>query len=447
MKPLYAFIDTNIFLHYQPFDQIKWTEILDSTNVVLIATPVVIRELDEHKDQHRISGIRDRARTALKKIEQIDLEESSASLPDGVGLKYVKEPAIDFQQYGLRVETNDDHLIASCLAHLEAEPETDIVLVAGDTGLRLKARQHEIKAVELPEKYKLQSAIDSIEKENKQLQRRVQQLENRFPKLKLAFADGANQFRVTLPIPLSVPEERIQQQMENIKRKHSKRQDIPKDKPQEARSRLEDLIQNPNLMSRAIGDPTQPSPKEIERYNSALDKFYEKYERYLREYSANVNVQRRTIRLDIYLFNYGTAPAEDIDVFLHFPDGFDLYDENDRPQTPEVPEPPRSPRIRSEMLYPTLDTRALSYLNRPFPSVPIQSNVSAPEIKRSNSYDVSYEVQRLKQHMNEPCDPLYVVFDSFENTASFRIDYRINSADLPDETNGSLNVVVAHDST
>src|SRR5438270_12693197 len=120
MKPLYAFIDTNIFLHYQPFDQIKWTEILGSDNVVLVATPVVIRELDKHKDQHRISAIRDRARAALKKIEQIVLEDATAGLPEGVGLKYAEEPTIDFQQYGLRVETNDDHLIASCLAHLTA---------------------------------------------------------------------------------------------------------------------------------------------------------------------------------------------------------------------------------------------------------------------------------------------------------------------------------------
>lgn len=447
MKPLYVFVDTNIFLHYQPFDQIKWFEVLGSTNVVLVATPVVIRELDEHKYQHRNSAIRDRARAALKKIEQVDLEEATASLPDGIGLKSAKEPAIDFQQYGLRVETNDDHLIASCLAHLEAEPETDIVLVSSDTGPRLKARKHEIKTVTLPEKYKLQSAIDPIEKENKQLQRRIQQLENRFPKLELAFADRANQLRVTLPLPLAVLEEEIQQQMETIKRRHSKRQDIPKDEPQKARSPLEDFILSQSPISKAIGDPTQPSPKEIERYNSALDKFYEKYERYLREYSVNVNLQRRTIRLDIYLFNYGTAPAEDIDVFLHFPDSFDLYDEDDRPQTPEAPEPPRPPRSTwSEMLETTLDTGGLSYLNRQPPPLPIQSNVSAPEIKRSNSYDVSYEVQRLKQHMNEPCDPLYVVFDLFENTASFRIDYRINAADLPDETTGTLNVVVSHDS-
>ncbi len=60
--------------------------------------------------------------------------------------------------------------------------------------------------------------------------------------------------------------------------------------------------------------------------------------------------------------------------------------------------------------------------------------------------DVSYEVQRLKQHMNEPLDSLFVVFRSFEDTASFNIDYRINAADLPDEATGTLNIVVTRSS-
>ena len=98
MKPLYAFLDTNVFLHYQPFDQIKWTEVLGTTNVVLVATPVVIRELDEHKDQHRISAIRDRARAALKKIEHIALSETTTRLLDGVELECAKEPAVDYEQ-------------------------------------------------------------------------------------------------------------------------------------------------------------------------------------------------------------------------------------------------------------------------------------------------------------------------------------------------------------
>lgn len=443
MKPLYAFLDTNIFLHYQPFEQIKWTEILNAHHVVLVATPIVVRELDKHKDQHRISAIQDRARTALKKIEQITLGEMATRLPDGVELEYAKEPTVDFQQYGLRPENNDDNLVANCLTCRDLESNANVVLIAGDTGPRLKARQHGIAAMSLPEKYKLPSTLDATEKEKKKLQQRVQQLENRLPKLKLAFANEANQLNATLLQPIAMTEEEIQRRVTNIKSKYRKRKRpvVTKSELSPGHSPLTSLNKFQGLVGN-FNDFSGPSSEEFARYNDELDGFYEDYEIYLRECVVNHNLQRRTVRLDLCLFNYGTAPAGDIDVFLHFPDGFDLYDEDDKPQVPEAPDPPRPPRTQAEMMQDRLSLHDLSYRNLSPTYLPTKSNVSAPEIKRSNSYEVSYEVQRLKQHMNEPFDPLCVVFDSFESAASFRIDYRINAADLPEETTGSLHTVI-----
>lgn len=441
MKPLHVFLDTNIFLHYQPFDQINWAEVLGSSRVVLVATPIVVRELDEHKDQHRTPKIRDRAQAALKKIEQIALGETPTLLPEGIEFEYAREPTVNFQEYGLRVEINDDHLIASCLSYRHSEPDINVALISGDTGARLKAGQHEIEAMVLPEKYKLSSALDAAEKEKKQLQQRIQQLETRFPKLKLTFADGENQFSATLLQPLAVAEEEIQQRITNIKSKYCKRPVASESEPSQGHLPLARLARVQSLTNN-FNNFSGPSSEEIERYNRELEAFYKEYEVYLREYSANVNLQRRTIRLDLCLFNYGTAPAEDIDVFLHFPDGFDLYDEDEKPQMSEPPDPPRPPRTGAEMIQASLATPNLSHLYRSPTYVPAQSNVSAPDIKRSNSYEVSYEVGRLKQHMNEPFDPLYVVFDSLESAASFRINYRINAADLPDETTGVLHATI-----
>ena len=344
----------------------------------------------------------------------------------------------------MRVENNDDNLVASCLSCRNLKPDANVVLIAGDTGPRLKARQHGIEAVAIPEKYKLESALDDVEKEKRKLQRRVQQLENRFPKLKLAFANEANQFSGTLLQPVTMPEEEIQRRVKGIKNKYRKREQKPAPKGKPSQDYLPSTgINKFQGLAGKFNDFSGPSPEEIKRYNSDLEKFYGKYETYLREYIVNANLQRRTLRLDLRLFNIGTAPAEDIDIFLHFPDGFNLYDEDDKPEIPEVPDSPPLPRNRGELLYSPLLTRDFSSLARTPHYLPTQSNVSAPEIKRSNSYKVAYEVERLKQHMNESLDPLYVVFDSVESAASFRVDYRINVADLPDETTGALHVTVA----
>ncbi len=443
MNPPYVFLDTNIFLHYQPFDQINWAEVLGLPRVVLVATPIVVRELDEHKDQNRTPKIRDRAQAALRKIEQIALGETPTLLPDGIELEYAREPTVNFQEYGLRVEINDDHLVASCLSYSHSEPGTNVALVSGDTGARLKARQHEITAISLPEKYELPSALDNSEKEKKKLQQRVQQLENRLPKLELAFANKGNHFSFTLLQPITTTEEEIQRWVTNIKSKYRKRERpvAPKSEPSSGHLPLTGLNKFQGLADN-FNNFGGPSAEEFTRYNKELDDFYEDYEMYLRECIVNNNLQRRTIRLDLCLFNNGTAPAEDIDVFLHFPDGFDLYDEDDKPQVPEAPNPPRPPMTQTEIMQDRLGLHNSSYRNLSPTYLPGKSNVSAPEIKRSNSYEVSYEVQRLKQHINEPSDPLYVVFDSFESAASFKIDYRINAADLPEETTGSLHAVI-----
>jgi hypothetical protein len=299
--------------------------------------------------------------------------------------------------------------------------------------------------VSLPEEYKLPSALDAVEKERRQLQRRVQQLENRFPKLKLAFANEADRFNATVLHPFTMAEEDIQRYAAKIKAKYGKQPMPSVSEPQQDYPPLSGLTKLQSL-ARTFDHFGKPSAEAIKRYNDELETFYDEYETYLRERYASANLQRRTIRLDLYLFNEGTAPAEDIDAFLHFPDGFDLYYEGDKPQAPEVPDPPRLPRIGSEILEYSSIARDFSYTNRQPTYLPTQSNVSAPDIKRGNSYDVSYEVQRLKQHMNEPLDSLFVVFRSFEDTASFNIDYRINAADLPDEATGTLNIVVTRSS-
>ena len=44
MSKAVVFLDTNIFLHFQPFDQVKWTEVLDAnadTGLVGVFSTVV----------------------------------------------------------------------------------------------------------------------------------------------------------------------------------------------------------------------------------------------------------------------------------------------------------------------------------------------------------------------------------------------------------------------
>jgi rRNA-processing protein FCF1 len=62
------FLDTNIYLHYQSFDQIDWWKLLTSRRNTLSVSSVVLNELDKHKDEHRIRRIRKRAGAISTKL-------------------------------------------------------------------------------------------------------------------------------------------------------------------------------------------------------------------------------------------------------------------------------------------------------------------------------------------------------------------------------------------
>ena len=48
----YLFLDTNVYLHYIDFEQIDWKKLIDS-DFTIVVPPIVIREIDKHKDNNR----------------------------------------------------------------------------------------------------------------------------------------------------------------------------------------------------------------------------------------------------------------------------------------------------------------------------------------------------------------------------------------------------------
>jgi hypothetical protein len=172
------------------------------------------------------------------------------------------------------------------------------------------------------------------------------------------------------------------------------------------------------------------------------------YRKYLEEFARYQDMSRLSLELKLYLSNDGTRPAEDIDVLLHFPDGFQLYDKKSMPNQPKEPKPPErlkygmqylldGPHI-SSMLSPSLYSRF-----RPSPEPP--RNVSPVRIKRSKSYDVDFHVTRLKHNLREPIDTIIVVFNSFDSAKSFNIQCRILAGNLPHAVEQELHIIVNKD--
>jgi len=442
MTKVVAFLDTNIFLHYQPFDQINWLNEIGVQEVKLAISPIVIRELDHHKDQHTISKIRNRARTSLKKIESLITGQDDVNLLEGIHVIYVEETKLSFHDYGLRTDVNDDHLIASCIERKSLEKSEKVILVTNDTGPRIKAYKYGIEYFELDDRLKLPSSYGQIEKEKRELQNKIQKLQNSLPNLYLGFEDGTQNMNIKIPELLEIDDQKVEVKIKELKRKY------PKLYPEEPDLKLSQgfsndiaQIQKSVLMMSRIG---KPSKKEYERYNSDLDKYYQSYQDYLYQIFEDKNQEICTIKVKIVLFNRGTAPANDIDVFMKFPDGFILHCDDELLNSIEPPSPPREPmssfeRRNSKSISPFLSKiHSVDFSNIPLSA----SNISSVNIKKTNSCNVEFSVKKLKQHLDASCETLYVYCGKREDIASFGIDYRINAANIPHEIEGKLNVAI-----
>jgi hypothetical protein len=193
-----------------------------------------------------------------------------------------------------------------------------------------------------------------------------------------------------------------------------------------------------SLSGLAFLSPDYVSEDEIDAYNRRLDRYYREFEQYLRARVRREGLRRRTLQLELLLRNEGSAPAQDVDVFMRFPPGCEVVDEENLPARPGAPTPPPEPRGRfapRSFSVPGLDALVAARPEFPLPR-------SLQIHRAGGGYEVRFHIDRLKQHLSAPIERLYVLFALYEEAASFGIDYRINAANLTREGKGHLRVVI-----
>lgn len=432
------FLDTNIFLHYQSFDQIAWSKLFGASKVEIIIPPVVVHELNKHKDSHPKPRIRSRASDIIKKLLGLFENSLSEAINSSIIIRLEdREPQIDFSFHQLSKEVNDDELIASILYLKTESPDKKVILVTSDFGLILlgKAKRQGIETYRLSDSYKLLDESDPNEKKISELQAELTKLKHTMPKVSLVFNHGKDHrvFSLTTPQPALTHIE-IEKLLAEVKNKYPPIQNTP----QETQSQdIQAAIRSLKTMYGVTSD-------DVDSYNSELLEYYETYIQFLQERENYENFIGRTCELDIWVSNRGTAPAEDMDIYMHFPDGFELFSEKKLPISPRPPKPPSKPRTAMEKMLESsrsLESALMANI-RSFDGPEPPSNISSFDIRRTNSYDVHFHVERLKHNIAEATDKIFVNFASYDEAKSFEIDYSILVANLAEPTKGKLYVVI-----
>ena len=181
---------------------------------------------------------------------------------------------------------------------------------------------------------------------------------------------------------------------------------------------------------------------DIKRYMKEREYYFLDYKRYLKsieEYQLKI-----IIPVELQILNTGTVHGKEIDLHIHFPDGFQMYSDNNFPELPSPPQKPIPPRTSLDMLASRLD---LSRISAPVFSrmneIPQAIVPPSFTLKKTNSYEFDEHFGQIKhgEHIKTDVKKLYMVFDSASSIKNFSTEYIISGRNVPEAIKGDLHFI------
>lgn len=145
--------DTNVLLSFP--DVVSYGSSVGQAKYMVVLVPSVLRELDEHKMNHRNPDVREKAQKFAKRIKgwrnQGDL--ALGVKVQGDVLVRVEGRELDFASTlsWLQRDIEDDRILASVLELQRAAPGDRVMLITGDTVMLAKADAARVPTVDEPE--------------------------------------------------------------------------------------------------------------------------------------------------------------------------------------------------------------------------------------------------------------------------------------------------------
>ena len=190
---LYLFPDTNVFIQCRPLHQVDWSEWGEFSEIHLIVSRPVQREIDNQKTRgnDRVGNKARSTSTLFRKIIESTqgFELINSSNPTvKLFLEALSRPSPELQDI-LDYDKTDDEIVG-CLHRFRREnPDAEARLLTNDGGQMMTARALELPFVVVNRDWLLQPENDEGEKEIIRLRNRVAQLEKAEPRFKIELVD------------------------------------------------------------------------------------------------------------------------------------------------------------------------------------------------------------------------------------------------------------------
>lgn len=417
---LYCFLDTNIFLEFQPIEDIPWRKTLKTMDVCLVVTSVVMRELDKHKSSNSRRKSK-RAQDALRFLENADVS-GDHNICQNVNLHFERsEPNLDtLDANNLSASVPDDILIAKAIEFAALNQSCTVAVVSGDYGVRLKARGVNL-CVPILDEFRLDPETDPLVKENQKLRNELQRIQNARPELEFGFRNDDGSTTGVLKLERGT--------FETLTNEHEIQTAI----------RVERKRQKKSL------SPLMALSNQVNEYHSDLRRWLNNdYRNYVIRISRYRACGSQNIVIPLLLKNTGSAPAEGTTVNIRVSGCRELYDE--MPEKPTMTAPPNladyiglNPNAK-RFVY--VAGGGGEYWNQ------TQFNETPLELDTGYEHKLCFSIDKILHHDSyELGDHIAVIDKPARYPIVITLEYLIITENHPDKLEGVLKVIVEQEDT
>lgn len=306
-------LDSNILLHYKPFEEIAWEEELGSKDNTVILDAIVLEEIDKKKDQEK-GKVQKRAKLVSSRIGEILIDGKSGKVP----VKFLESAyATEEDKEVYNLSSNDNRILFDVLkSGIDA---AEVVIVSNDNAMLIRAKNHGFYIHRLDDKYLLKEELSKEEKDAKAAIAELERMKNRLPKPQLVFDNGRD-FLQMERLEADDLEQELRKEMAVLRARWP-------EKTMESEQQY--------ILGQVYNHTT---PEMITQYNISLKKFLELSEKKIRLEVERDDLTKRFQRVLVNIVNRGTAATGKMNVFLEVPKGIRLYKKSSKKEV-EYEEP------------------------------------------------------------------------------------------------------------
>lgn len=318
-----AFIDSNVALECLALEQLPWREISNIDPVLVLVTPTVLQEVDSKKNHARIGDHARRFNRTMRPLlgERATVVIRQSPAPQ-VEVALADCGRIDWEQYpDLDPDEPDSRIVAQALAARGPSQECRVVVSQDIRPLHL-ARRHGLRTHHIGDNWLRPKEKSESEKRVDSLNREIDAIKSRQPKLTLSFSANKGSVSVHKIRDLSTQERK--DIADTIIRLH----------PMPEQKRDSSGFYNP------LNDHDHTLSERYKRWEAEV------IPQFVLEYERKLELNFGQIEIIFRVENVGQVPAESLLIQLAAKGGW----LNDR-YVVVSPVGPRSPKVRLNSLF------------------------------------------------------------------------------------------------